>query len=115
MNFDSIKQFFSDYFNGNQATGIIRFIVDVLVVCGIVVAFFFFIHKRINVWRLLIVLAIGVATDILNKIGDATGYHVDDMDKDAAERAGVSGGERLSTTEPLTSFTFDIDGGITYE
>ena len=27
MNFDSIKQFFSDYFNGNQATGIIRFIV----------------------------------------------------------------------------------------
>ena len=27
----------------------------------------------------------------------------------------VSGGERLSTTEPLTSFTFDIGGGITYE
>lgn len=27
----------------------------------------------------------------------------------------VSGGERLSTDEPLTSFTFDIDGGITNE
>ena len=29
--------------------------------------------------------------------------------------SGVSSGERLSTSEPLTSFTFDIDGGITYE
>ena len=72
MNFDSIKQFFSDYFNGNQATGIIRFIVDVLVVCGIVVAFFFFIHKRINVWRLLIVLAIGVAIFFLAVIFNLT-------------------------------------------
>ena len=61
MNFDSIKQFFVDYFNGNQTTGIIRFVSDVVVVCGLVVAFFFFIHKRINVWRILVVLGIGVA------------------------------------------------------
>ena len=61
MNFDSIKQFFVDYFNGNQTTGIIRFVSDVLVVCGLVIAFFFFIHKRINVWRILVVLGIGVA------------------------------------------------------
>ena len=59
MNFDAIKQFFSNYFNGNQTTGIIRFVVDVLVVCGIVVAFFFLIHKRINIWRFLVVLAVG--------------------------------------------------------
>lgn len=59
MNFDRIKQFFVDYFNGNQATGVIRFIVDVLVVCGIIVAFFFLIHKRINIWRFLVVLGVG--------------------------------------------------------
>lgn len=61
MNFDSIKQFFEDYFNGNQTTGIIRFIVDVLLICGITIAFFYLIHKRINIWRFLIVLGIGCA------------------------------------------------------
>lgn len=61
MSFESIKQFFTDYFNGNQTIGIIKFIIDVLVVCGIVVAFFILIHKRINVWRFLIVLVTGAA------------------------------------------------------
>ena len=65
MSFESIKQFFTDYFNGNQTTGIIKFIIDVLIVCGIVVAFFILIHKRINVWRFLIVLVTGAAIFIL--------------------------------------------------
>lgn len=72
MNFDSIKQFFVDYFNGDQATGIIRFVADVLIVCGIVIAFFFLIHKRINVWRFLIVLGVGVAIFFLALIFNLT-------------------------------------------
>lgn len=61
MNFESIKQFFADYFNGNQTTGIIRFVVDVVIICAIIFAFFFLIHQRINVWRFLIVLLAGTA------------------------------------------------------
>ena len=61
MNFDTIKQFFVDYFNGNQTTGIIRFVADVVIVCAIVVAFFFLIRQRINIWRFLVVLAVGIA------------------------------------------------------
>lgn len=39
-----------------------------------------------------IAMAIGAATKVVDAIGDATGFHVDDIDKDAAKAAGVSGG-----------------------
>lgn len=39
-----------------------------------------------------IAMAIGAATKIVDAIGDATGFHIDDIDKNAASRAGVSGG-----------------------
>ena len=37
-------------------------------------------------------MAIGAAAKVVDAIGDATGFHVDDIDKDAAKEAGVSGG-----------------------
>lgn len=40
-------------------------------------------------------MAIGAATKILDAIGDATGFHIDDIDKTAGERAGVNGGIRF--------------------
>jgi len=40
-------------------------------------------------------MAIGAATKIVDAIGDATGFHIDDIDKDAGNRAGVSGGLRF--------------------
>ena len=39
-----------------------------------------------------IAMAVGAATKVLDAIGDATGFHIDDIDKDAGSRAGVSGG-----------------------
>lgn len=36
-------------------------------------------------------MAIGAAAKTLDAIGDATGFHIDDIDRDAAKRAGVSG------------------------
>ena len=42
-----------------------------------------------------IAMAIGAATKIVDAIGDATGFHIDDIDKDAGNRAGVSGGARF--------------------
>jgi len=37
-------------------------------------------------------MAIGAATKVLDAIGDATGFHLDDIDKTAGNRAGVNGG-----------------------
>lgn len=42
-----------------------------------------------------IAMAIGAATKVVDAIGDATGFHIDDIDKDAGNRAGVSGGVRF--------------------
>ncbi len=42
-----------------------------------------------------IVQAIGAATKIVDAIGDATGFHIDDLDKESSSRAGVSGGARF--------------------
>lgn len=42
-----------------------------------------------------IAMAIGAAAKIVDAIGDATGFHIDDLDKDASNRAGVSGGARF--------------------
>lgn len=39
-----------------------------------------------------IAMAVGAATKVLDAIGDATGFHIDDIDKDAASRAGVKSG-----------------------
>lgn len=39
-----------------------------------------------------IAMAIGAAAKVVDAIGDATGFHIDDLDKDAAKDAGVSGG-----------------------
>ena len=41
-------------------------------------------------------MAIGAATKVLDMIGDSTGYHIDDIDKDAGSRAGVTGIERFA-------------------
>ena len=38
-------------------------------------------------------MAVGAVTKAIDAIGDATGMHLDDVDKDAAKRAGVSGGQ----------------------
>lgn len=40
-------------------------------------------------------MAIGAAAKIVDAIGDATGFHIDDIDKDAGNRAGVNGGIRF--------------------
>lgn len=42
-----------------------------------------------------IAMAIGAATKVVDAIGDATGFHIDDLDKDASSRAGISGGARF--------------------
>lgn len=42
-----------------------------------------------------IAMAIGAAAKVVDAIGDATGFHIDDIDKEASQRAGVSGGARL--------------------
>ena len=42
-----------------------------------------------------IAMAIGAAAKVVDAIGDATGFHIDDIDKDASSRAGVSGGARF--------------------
>jgi hypothetical protein len=39
-------------------------------------------------------MAIGAAAKIIDKIGDATGYHTDDIDKEAANEAGIDGTSR---------------------
>lgn len=41
-----------------------------------------------------IAMAIGAAAKIVDKVGDATGYHTDDIDKDAANAAGIDGTSR---------------------
>lgn len=40
-----------------------------------------------------ILQAIGTATKIVDAIGDATGFHIDDVDKDSAKKAGATKGE----------------------
>lgn len=42
-----------------------------------------------------IAMAIGAAAKVVDAIGDATGFHIDDIDKTASNRAGVSGGARF--------------------
>ena len=42
-----------------------------------------------------IAMAIGAAAKVVDAIGDATGFHIDDLDKEASSRAGVSGGARF--------------------
>ena len=42
-----------------------------------------------------IAMAIGAATKVIDAIGDATGFHIDDIDKSAGNRAGVAGGARF--------------------
>lgn len=56
MNFDVLREFFSSYFVSNQSAGIIKLIVDILLVVGIVVAFFFLIKHKVNILRLGIVI-----------------------------------------------------------
>lgn len=57
MNFDALKDFFGNYFVGNQTTGIIRLIVDILLVTGIIIALLILIKQRVNPLRLAIVIA----------------------------------------------------------
>lgn len=40
-------------------------------------------------------MAIAAATKVVDAVGDATGFHIDDIDKDAAEDAGLNGGLRF--------------------
>lgn len=56
MSFEKIKNFFDDYFMGNQTQGIIRIIFDIIIVVGLLVLFFFLIRQRMNVNRVLIVV-----------------------------------------------------------
>lgn len=58
MSFETIKEFFVNYFNGNQTTGIIRFVCDIIVIVGLVIAFFFLIRQKINVLRFLVVIGV---------------------------------------------------------
>lgn len=58
MSFEVIKEFFNEYFDGNQTQGIIRIIFDCLIVIGLIVLFFFLIKQKINVVRLLIVIGV---------------------------------------------------------
>ena len=39
-------------------------------------------------------MAIGAAAKMVDKIGDVTGYHTDDIDKGAANEAGIDGTSR---------------------
>ena len=39
-------------------------------------------------------MAIGAAAKMVDKIGDATGYHTDDIDKEAGEAADINGATR---------------------
>lgn len=56
MNFEVLKEFFSSYFVNNQTTGIIKLIIDILLVIGIIVAFFFLIKQKVNILRLGIII-----------------------------------------------------------
>lgn len=60
MNFEVLEEFFSGYFVDNQTVGIIKLIVDILLVIGIIVAFFFLIKQKVNVLRLSIVIGVMV-------------------------------------------------------
>lgn len=42
-----------------------------------------------------IAMAVGAAAKVVDAIGDVTGFHIDDIDKDAGDRAGVDGGARF--------------------
>lgn len=56
MNFEVLKEFFSSYFVENQAIGIIKLIIDILLVIGIIVGFFFLIKQKVNILRLGVVI-----------------------------------------------------------
>ena len=40
-------------------------------------------------------MAIGAATKVIDAFGDATGFHLDDIEKDTAKRAGIGDAERV--------------------
>ena len=58
MGFGNIKTYFENYFGTNQTVGIISFILDCLFVIGLVILFFIFLKKKMNVWRLLIITGV---------------------------------------------------------
>ena len=63
---ENVKEFFQNYFNsGDTLSGVIRIIVDVLIVIAIVSLFLFLVRKKINVWKLLIIIASGVTLFVL--------------------------------------------------
>lgn len=59
---ENIKEFFQNYFkDGDTGTGVIRLIVDILIVIGLIALFLFVIRKKVNIWKLLIIIVVGVA------------------------------------------------------
>lgn len=52
MNFQVFKEFFSSYFANNQTIGLIKLIVDAILVIILIIGFFFLIKKKINFFRL---------------------------------------------------------------
>ena len=49
MNFEVIKEFFSSYFVENQAIGIIKLIIDILLVVGIIIGFILRKKQEMNI------------------------------------------------------------------
>lgn len=68
MSFETIKNFFTEYFDGNKAEGIVRIIFDIIIVIGLIILFFFLIKQKVNVGRLLIVIGICAALFFLSLI-----------------------------------------------
>lgn len=63
-----LKEFFTNYFNGDTASGVIRLIVDILLVIGLVILFLLAVRKKINILKLVIVFVIGVVLFLIAAI-----------------------------------------------
>ena len=57
MGFENVKTYFENSFGGNQTIGIISLIIDIMCVIGVVILFFVFIKRKMNIWRLIVICA----------------------------------------------------------
>ena len=56
MNFDVLKEFFNGYFSSNQTVGVIKIIIDVVLIVGLIIGFFLLIKQKVNILRLGLVI-----------------------------------------------------------
>ena len=58
MGFGNIKTYFENNYGINETVGVISLVIDIMFVLGLIVLYFIFLKKKMNVWRLIVITAV---------------------------------------------------------